>query len=123
MDLSSLKKLTIDGVKNVSFGSQFSGLHNLTSLKVTGLAARGTIQKDMFQHFPFIRFLDLSSRTVRRYIEDFSVLAIEQETIKNLSHLEVLDISYNPRLGLCGFRNVTYDLSFTAIQIFKAQYL
>ncbi|CAG2223229.1 unnamed protein product [Mytilus edulis] len=91
MDLLSLKMLTIDGVNNVSFGSKFSILHNL-SLKVTGLAARGTIQKDMFQHLPNIRFLDLSSRTVRR-------------------------------LGLCGFRNVTYDLPFTAIQIFKAQYL
>ncbi|CAC5359730.1 unnamed protein product [Mytilus coruscus] len=123
VDLISLESLSIDGVKNVTFGRRFAHLHNLTSLKVAGLAARGTIQKDMFQHFPFIRFLDFSSRTEWRNIEHFAVLIIEQGTIKNLPHLEVLDISYNRRLGLCGFRNVSYDLPFTSIKIFKAQYI
>lgn len=77
----------------------------------------------MFQHLLFIRFLDLSSRKEWRNIEHFAVLAVEQWTFKKLSYLEVLDVSYNRRLGLCGFRNVSYELPFTSIKIFKAQYI
>ncbi|CAC5359741.1 unnamed protein product [Mytilus coruscus] len=48
---------------------------------------------------------------------------IESGTFRRLAHLEILDISYNRKLGLCGFTNVTHDLPFTSIKVFKAQYL
>lgn len=62
-DLSSLQSLLIDGVKNITFGKGFSTLKNLTSLKITGIAAKGIVNREYFDNFPNLEHLDISATT------------------------------------------------------------
>ncbi|XP_076071675.1 toll-like receptor 4 [Mytilus galloprovincialis] len=121
-ELQSLQRLHIDAVLNVSFGKGFLALRQLTHLKLTGLATRITIPNNYFLHLPNLISLDMSAQWDTQGL--FTGLEhIESGTFRRLAHLEILDISYNRKLGLCGFTNVTHDLPFTSIKVFKAQYL
>ncbi|CAC5359734.1 unnamed protein product [Mytilus coruscus] len=121
-------------VSHKSFGNRsyycpdevFQELESLQSLSIDGLTeltSRITIPNDYFVHFPNLKFLDLSSHW-DRHVSLFAGLDhIESGTFRRLARLEVLNISYKRKLGLCGFKNVTHDLPFTPIKVFKAQYL
>ncbi|KAK3103671.1 hypothetical protein FSP39_020896 [Pinctada imbricata] len=132
--LISLEKLNIDAVQNVTFGESIGNLTKLTNLTLAGQCthARLTlIDKDYFQHFPYLKILDLSSNVyynaVKHYYDDVgyacSLEQIDSGAISILQNLEILDVSYNRLLGLCGFRNISYDLPQTNIKIFKANFL
>ncbi|CAG2244478.1 LRFN5 [Mytilus edulis] len=122
-ELQSLKRLHIDAVLNVSFGKGFLALRQLTHLKLTGLTSRITIPKNYFLYLPNLIFLDLSAQWDKQFSYFTGLEHIESGTFRRLVHLEILDISYNRKLGLCGFTNVTHDLPFTSIKVFKAKYL
>ncbi|CAC5359737.1 unnamed protein product [Mytilus coruscus] len=122
-ELKSIKSLHIDAVVNVSFGKGFSALPKLTNLTLTGLSARKTIHNDFFLHLPNLKFIDMSSQWDRNVSMYSGLERIERGTFRRLRHLEFLDISYHRQIGLCGFTNVTHDLPFTSIKVFKAQYL
>ncbi|XP_063415821.1 toll-like receptor 4 [Mytilus trossulus] len=122
-ELKSIQSLHIDAVVNVSFGKEFSRLHKLTNLKLTGLSARKTVHNDFFRHLPNLKFIDMSSQWDRNVSMFSGLKSIERGTFRRLPYLEVLDISYHRRIGLCGFTNVTHDLPFTSIKVLKAQYL
>ncbi|XP_071124657.1 toll-like receptor 4 [Mytilus edulis] len=122
-ELKSIQSLHIDAVVNVSFGKEFSTLPKLTNLTLTGLSARKTVHNDFFRHLPNLKFIDMSSQWDRNVSMYSGLESIERGTFRRLPYLEVLDISYHRRIGLCGFTNVTHDLPFTSIKVFKAQYL
>ncbi|VDI69737.1 Hypothetical predicted protein [Mytilus galloprovincialis] len=122
-ELKSIQSLHIDAVVNVSFGKKFSTLPKLTNLTLTGLSARKTVHNDFFRHLPNLKFIDMSSQWDRNVSMYSGLECIERGTFRRLPYLEVLDISYHRRIGLCGFTNVSHDLPFTSIKVFKAQYL
>lgn len=122
-DLSSLQSLLIDGVKNITFGKGFSTLKNLTSLKITGIAANGIVSREYFDNFPNLEHLDISATTEWRRIDHFALTVFEKGALQKLTKLQYFDISYHRRLHMCGFQNVTNDLPYTSIRILKASYL
>ena len=132
LPLVSLKKLMVDGIQNVKFGRGISTLKNLTKLTFAGRCSKArlrVIDNNFFQNFPYIETLDLSSQYAYNNHLHFynisycSLEAIQRGAIAKLKYLKYLDISYNRMLGVCGFRNVTYDLPNTSISVFKASCL
>ena len=132
LPLVSLRTLMVDGIQNVTFGGSISTLTNLTHLVLAGRCSKArlrVIDKNYFLNFPYIETLDLSSKYVNDnhlpfYDRSFcSLEAIHGGAIAKLTALKYLDISYNRYLGLCGFRNATYDLPNTKITVFNASYL
>ena len=130
--LESLRSLVLDGIQNVTFGVGISTLRNLSHLRLAGRRSTSglrVIDEDCFQNFRHIEKLDLSSQNSYNLGLKFydrsncSLEAIHRSAIAKLKGLKYLYISYNQFLGLCGFRNVTYDLPYTSIKIFNASYL
>ena len=132
LPLLSLRKLMVDGLQNVTFGYGVSTLKNLTHLTLAGRCSKARlrfIDENYFKNFPYIETLDLSSQYAYNIVLQWydmtycSLYFIHRCAIAKLKYLKYLDISYNRYLGLCGFRNTTYDLPDTSIKIFNASYL
>ncbi|KAK3099372.1 hypothetical protein FSP39_003486 [Pinctada imbricata] len=131
--LISLEKLSIDAIQNVTFGESITSLTKLTNLTLAGQCGKSrlkTIKMDYFKPFPYLRSLDLSSNVyfnaVKHYYEkeySCTLERVDSGAISILHNLEILDVSYNRLLGLCGFRNISYDLPYTNIKVFKANFL
>ena len=125
--LTELTNLSLDAAINVTFGSGFSELKNLTYLKLQGRCHTHrllTIAENYFMNLRQIRYLDLSSTHNWIQVSYYcSFLNIYRKAVAQLNHLIYSDVSYNRELGFCGFVNITKDLPFTKIKTFKANNL
>ncbi|XP_071145399.1 toll-like receptor 4 [Mytilus edulis] len=131
--LISLRFLSLDIFESITFGRSFERLLNLKSLRLTGVCNTSRtfiIMEDFFLYLPFLEYLDISTLEVWTSMYNntgspcyCSFTSIYRGAIGKLTNLKYLDISNNRYLGLCGFRNITYDLNLTNIKIFKARNL
>ncbi|VDI44538.1 Hypothetical predicted protein [Mytilus galloprovincialis] len=131
--LISLRFLSLDIFESITFGRSFERLSNLKSLRLTGVCNTSRtfiIMEDFFLYLPFLEYLDISTLEVWTSMYNntgspcyCSFTSIYRGAIGKLTNLKYLDISNNRYLGLCGFRNITYDLNLTNIKIFKARNL
>lgn len=112
--LSSLQILKIDATPSVYFGPEFRLLTSLTTLDVsgvTGFCNIKVIRDNFFENMPHLEVIDVSSCDLR----SFAAGALTSQT-----NMTVLDISYNEELTFDSFANITYDLQFSNIKVFKA---
>ncbi|CAC5398638.1 unnamed protein product [Mytilus coruscus] len=116
-ELQSLQHLHIDAVLNILFGKGFLVLRQLTHLKLTGLASRITIPNDFFVHLSNLIYLDMSAQWYRQDSLLTGLKHIESGNVRKLARFEILDISFNRKIGLCGFTNVTHDLIYLLRQL------
>lgn len=111
--LQNLEALYIDGLPHTQFDSEMKYLSKLAILDVSGIT--GTcemplISNKTFQYLRFLIKLDISFCRVKHiHVGSFSFLNKLQELI----------ISENRRLSFKVLKNVTYDLQFTSIKIFR----
>ncbi|KAJ8302148.1 hypothetical protein KUTeg_021135 [Tegillarca granosa] len=111
-NLQSLEILYVDGFDK-PFSKEYTSLHNLKTLSLSGLDGKCSIyllQKNHFQNLPYLTNLDISS---------CKLLRIEKGTFQHLAYLQFLDISFNADLSFRVLSNVSYDLQFTNISVFK----
>jgi Leucine-rich repeat (LRR) protein len=112
--LSSLQTLKIDVTSAVHFGKGFLSLSSLTKLDVsgaTGFCNLEVIRENFFENMPHLEVIDVSSCDLRSF---------EAGALSNQQNISVLDISYNQKLTFASFANITYDLQFSKIKVFKA---
>lgn len=113
-DLTSLESLHLDGLVDAKFRSGFANLKNLSRLDLSGSNGRchlNIVTSELFKHFKYLRVLDMSV---------CKIIRIENGTFRHLTYLEELDISYNKDLTFAVLQNVTFDLQFTKVKIFRA---
>lgn len=126
-NIRSLTYLAIDVYKHIVFGPSFRTM-NLTTLKLHGTCnshRRTIIDENFFVNLPNLINLDLSAEYIwtLKYFIKCSLTNIFRGALRPLTRLQYLDISNNRLLGMCGFKNVTYDLNFTNIRVLKANNL
>ncbi|XP_048250658.1 toll-like receptor 4 [Haliotis rufescens] len=112
-DLTALRTLVIDGVRNATFGNGFSKLKNLTKLTVSGERGYCSIQKLLntsFLHIPSVRYLDISK---------CGIYSIETSAFWPLRHIDTLDISNNQYLGFDSLGEAGYGLRFSSLRVLK----
>ncbi|XP_062576484.1 toll-like receptor 4 [Saccostrea cucullata] len=112
--LSSLETLRIDVISSTQFGRQFRSLTSLTALNVSGLSGFCSIEEigeKFLENLPLLEILDLSCC----HIKGFSAGALKKQ-----QNITVLDISYNEKFTFASFANITSDLQFSKIKVFKA---
>ncbi|XP_048250520.1 toll-like receptor 4 [Haliotis rufescens] len=112
-DLTALRTLVIDGVRNATFGNGFSKLKNLTKLTVSGERGNCSIQKLLntsFLHIPSVRYLDISK---------CGIDSIEASAFWPLRHIDTLDISNNQYLGFDSLGEAVYGLRFSSLRVLK----
>ncbi|XP_067671523.1 toll-like receptor 4 [Haliotis asinina] len=106
-DLTSLRQLQMDGLKNRSFGAGYGNLSNLHTLTFSGRCNIQWLTKDTFRNVTHLRKLNVSS---------CNVTTVEADTLTPLKNLTTLDISKNRALKLEGLENITNGLKDTAIR-------
>ncbi|XP_061174722.1 toll-like receptor 4 [Saccostrea echinata] len=112
--LSSLENLRIDVISSTQFGRQFCSLTSLTALDVSGLSGFCSIEEigeKFLENLPHLEVLDLSSCKIK---------GIAAGALRKQRNITVLDISYNEKLTFASFANITSDLQFSKIKVFKA---
>ncbi|XP_062576495.1 toll-like receptor 4 [Saccostrea cucullata] len=112
--LFSLKTLRIDVYSSTQFGRQFRSLTSLNVLDVSGFSGSCSIKQigeRFFENLPHLEVLDLSSCQMK---------SIAAGALKNQRNITILDISYNKKLTFASFENITSDLQFSKIKVFKA---
>ncbi|XP_062609908.1 toll-like receptor 4 [Saccostrea cucullata] len=112
--LSLLETLRIDVISSTQFGRQFRSLRSLTVLDVSGCSGFCSIEEigeKFLENLPHLEMLDLSCCQIK----GFSAGALKKQR-----NITVLDISYNERLTFASFANITSDLQFSKIKVFKA---
>ena len=110
--LRSLRTLRIDFNANESHVIP-RGLVNLRNLDVSGRSGKCEIKRltnKTFEFVPTLQDLDLSACKINN---------INNGTFRSMTNLSKLDVSFNPCLKFRGIENITYDLPFTSIKIFK----
>ncbi|XP_052081800.1 toll-like receptor 4 [Mytilus californianus] len=118
--LKSLQTLKIDGISGASFGKGFRYLTKLRLLRIYNMGLVG-YSSDYFENVSQITSLDLSCTLTPNNEEGCYLRRIEAGAIAKLQKLQYLDISHNLKLGFCGLRNVTYDLTKTQIKVLRAR--
>ncbi|VDI00028.1 Hypothetical predicted protein [Mytilus galloprovincialis] len=121
-DLTSLQTLKIDCLAGASFGKGFKYLTKLRFLKVFNVGLEG-YSSDFFENVFQITSLDLSCPFTLPYDNENGCFFrwIEAGAISKLENLKYLDISNNLKLGFCGLKNITYDLTKTNIKVLIAK--
>ena len=112
--LYSLEELSLDGSPNMTFGEHFQNLTKLTSLSLSGHEGRChlvNIFNNTFNYVPHLTFVNLTNCYLHH---------IHAGAFVPLRHIEELDISDNQHLQFGNFRNVTYGLMHSSIQILHA---
>lgn len=107
--LRNLKTLSIDGVPNATFGSNFSQLSKLGSLTVYG--GLNSITNETFQELSICPLEHLSIKT------DKTLVNLEPMSFAHFRQLRVLDLGFNHELGIDGAARCFYGLQFTKISV------
>ena len=112
--LYSLEELSLDGSPNMTFGEHFQNLTKLTSLSLSGHEGRChlvNIFNNTFNYVPHLTFVNLTKCQLQ---------CVHAGAFVPLRNIEELDISDNQHLQFGNFRNVTYGLMNSSIQILHA---
>ncbi|KAK3612023.1 hypothetical protein CHS0354_021698 [Potamilus streckersoni] len=113
--VKSLQTLYMDGLINSTFGPGFRNLTNLTTIIFSGEENVGycglkTISSEMFKNVPYLTEL---------IIQKCGVEHIEEQTFSPLSHLDLLDLSGNKKLGIERAALGFLGLKNTSIRVLK----
>ena len=109
--LFELETLKIDGLPKDSFEQRFETLKELKVLDLSGKDCDiKIVRSEFFLSTPNLHYIDISHCKVKK---------IWKNTFSDLKNLTYLDVSENEDLKFAGIENVTHDLQFTAIKIFK----
>ncbi|XP_061173262.1 toll-like receptor 4 [Saccostrea echinata] len=112
--LYSLKTLKIDVISTVEFGPQFRSLTQLTELDISGLTGFCSIEvisDSYFENMPHLEIMNMSACKLKHF---------EAGALIMLRNLTIFDISNNERLTFASFPNISRDLQFSNIKVFKA---
>ena len=121
--LKSLQTLKIDSIPGASFGKGFRNLTKLRLLRIYNMGLAG-YSSDYFENVSQITSLDLScslTPVTPSNEQGCYLRRIEKGAIAKLQKLKYLDISHNLKLGFCGLKNITHDLTKTQIKVLKAK--
>ena len=111
-DLTYLEKLFLDGIPNQNLGNVFKNLTSLKELIFNGQWGRCLLYKLTPKFFP--HNISITHLTI-----NCSVVQIEAKSFEQLTHLRLLDLSYNENLTFKSLSNITDGLHFTNIAILK----
>ena len=120
-DFQFLEKLTtlfIDGLWGGNFNGNGWKSTRMTNLTIGGRKGKcyfDRLHKDFFSGIRNLKFLTI--RGCR------SLRSIDKGVFRCLRLLHTLDISFNENLKFAPLQNVSYDLQFTKVQIFRARRL
>ena len=109
--LPQLQTLKLDGLLDVTFGSNFQGFTKLRTIDLSGEYSNCNISiltNRTFENLSHLANLNLSFCHISE---------IEAGTFKPLSNLKYLNLSNNMALGFVTLRNVSYGLQFTQIDV------
>ena len=113
LDLTSLEKLSIDGVPNVRFDSRFKALTNLSSIYSSGKT--GSCEIQTLTPFSFTGVPNLRNLT----LEKCNIDTISTTTFNNLLHLNYLDLSMNIDITFDQFADFSCSLVSRELAVLK----
>ena len=108
-NLQNVKKLSLDGLPNATFGQGFSYLGSLRSLHIYG-------QTDLTWYISNNTFETLNQSDVRELVvRNSGMTDVEALAFAHFTHLETLDLSYSHLLGFPNQCKCWYGLQYTNI--------
>ncbi|CAL1530002.1 unnamed protein product, partial [Lymnaea stagnalis] len=106
-ELTSLQVLYMDGLNRQAFGPGFAKMTSLRSLNLSGYAEGSctlvALRNDTFQHLGQLTQLDLSTCRIHGW-------RVEPGALLPLKNLQVLDVSYNFKLGFYEFMRAMFEV-------------